>query len=92
LTDLLQEGFSLAFNQIPAQDNYVLPANYHRYTSPFANEMKDTRFNKQEIGDIMRNPGKIPFIDNKEKIKHHPSNRMPNPTPNLIERNKIMSR
>ena len=92
LTSLLQEGFQLAFNQIPAQDSYVLPTDYHRYTSPFANEMKDSRFNKQEIGDIMRNPGKIPFIDNKEKIKYHPSDRMPNPRPNLIETNKILGR
>lgn len=92
LTNLLQEGFSLAFNQIPASENYVLPANYHRYTSPFAGEMKDTRFNKQEIGDIMRHPGKIPFIDHNDKVKHYPSNRMPNPSPNLIETNKILSR
>lgn len=92
LTNLLQEGFALAFNQIPASDNYVLPQNYHRYTVPFASEMKDSRFQKQEIGDIMRNPGKIPFIDNNEKIKYHPSDRMPNPNPNFIERKKIIER
>ena len=51
-----------------------------------------TRFDKQEIGDIMRNPGKIPFIDYNSKTKHYPSDRMPNPTPNLIERNAIMNR
>ena len=50
------------------------------------------RFNKQEIGDIMRNPGKIPFIDYNSKTKHYPSDRMPNPSPNLIERNAIMNR
>ena len=47
---------------------------------------------QQEIGDIMRHPGKIPFIDHNDKIKHYPSNRMPNPSPNLIETNKILSR
>ncbi len=92
LINLTQEGYALAFNQIPASGNYVLPSNYHRYTSPFAGEMKEGRFNKQEIGDIMRHPGKIPFIDHNEKIKHYPSDRMPNPSPNLIERNRIMSR
>lgn len=93
LTNLLLEGFSLAFNQIPSSDNYVLPSDYHRYTSPFGAEMKENgRFNKQEIGDIMRNPGKIPFIDHNDKIKHYPSDRMPNPSPNLIETNKMMSR
>lgn len=92
LTSFLQEGFQMAFTQIPSQDNYVLPNNYHKYTSPFAGEMKDSRFQKQEIGDIMRHPGKIPFIDNQEKIKTYPSDKMPNPRPNLIETNKILGR
>lgn len=93
LTNLLLEGYSMAFNQIPAQDSYVLSANYHKYTRPFNDEFKNSsRFNKQEIGDIMRNPGKIPFIDYNSKTKHYPSDRMPNPSPNLIERNTIMSK
>lgn len=93
LTNLLVEGYSMAFNQLPAADSYVLSANYHKYTRPFNDEFKNSgRFDKQEIGDIMRNPGKIPFIDYNSKIKHHPSDRMPNPSPNLIERNTIMSR
>lgn len=94
LTNLLTEGFQLAFNQIPAADSYVLSADYHKYTTPFGAEFKEGegRFNKQEIGDIMRNPGKIPFVDNSSKTKHYPSDRMPNPTPNLIERNAIMSK
>ena len=94
LTNLLGEGFQLAFNQIPAADSFVLSSNYHKYTRPFNEEFKNGagRFDKQEIGDIMRNPGKIPFIDYNSKIKHYPSDRMPNPSPNLIERNAIMSR
>lgn len=93
LTNLLIEGYSMAFNQIPSQESYVLSANYHHYTKPFNEEFKNnSRFDKQEIGDIMRNPGKIPFIDYNSKIKHYPSDRMPNPIPNLIERNTIMSK
>ena len=94
LTNLLLEGYQMAFNSIPASENYVLSANYHKYTKPFNEEFKQgaTRFDKQEIGDIMRNPGKIPFIDYNSKTKHYPSDRMPNPTPNLIERNAIMNR
>ena len=94
LTNLLGEGFQLAFNQIPAEDSFVLSSNYHKYTRPFDAEFKESagRFDKQEIGDIMRNPGKIPFIDYNSKTKHYPSDRMPNPTPNLIERNAIMNR
>ena len=93
LTNMLQEGFHLAFNQIPSSDKYVLSANYHKYTKPFNEEFKQgARFDKQELGDIMRNPGKIPFIDYNSKIKHYPSDRMPNPSPNLIETNAIMNR
>lgn len=94
LTNLLLEGYSLAFNQIPAADSYVLSANKSKYTRPFNQEFKNGagRFDKQEIGDIMRNPGKIPFIDYNSKIKHFPSDRMPNPHPNLIETNAIMTR
>lgn len=93
LTNLLTEGFQLAFNQVTTSDSYVLSSNYHKYNRPFDKEFKESnRFNKQEIGDIMRNPGKIPFIDYNSKTKHYPSDRMPNPSPNLIERNNIMSR
>ena len=94
LTNLLTEGYAMAFNHIPSADTYVLSANSSRYVKPFNQEFKNNanRFNKQEIGDIMRNPGKIPFIDYNSKIKHYPSDRMPNPTPNLIERNAIMSK
>lgn len=93
LTNLLSEGFQMAFQHIPAADSYVLSASQSVYTKPFNEEFKQgARFNKQEIGDIMRNPGKIPFIDYNSKTKHYPSDRMPNPTPNLIETNAIMNR
>lgn len=94
LTNLLLEGYQMAFNNIPSSESYVLKPGYHKYTRPFNEEFKQgaTRFDKQEIGDIMRNPGKIPFIDYNSKTKHYPSDRMPNPAPNLIERNAIMNR
>lgn len=94
LTNLLTEGFHLAFNQIPAADSFVLSESYHKYTRPFDSEFKKNngRFDKQEIGDIMRNPGKIPFIDYNSKTKHYPSDRTPNPRPNLIETNAIINR
>ena len=94
LTNLLTEGFHLAFNQIPSADSFVLSESYHKYTRPFDSEFKNNngRFDKQEIGDIMRNPGKIPFIDYNSKTKHYPSDRTPNPRPNLIETNAIINR
>lgn len=38
----------------------------------------------------MKNPGKIPFIRNEERIKDIPSNRTPNPRPDLVETRKIL--
>ena len=39
---------------------------------------------------IMKHPDKNNFIDNQNKVKYLPSKRTGTPTPNLIERNKII--
>ena len=86
------DGMALAFNNIPKNDSYVLPANYYKYTSPFEKEMTD-RFNRSnEINEIMKNPGKVPFIDQQEKTKYIPSPRTPMPKPDFVETNKILGR
>ena len=40
LTNLFHEGSSIAFNVIPKNDAFVLPADYYNYTKPFIDEMK----------------------------------------------------
>ena len=93
LTNLFTEGTALAFNVVTKSDNYVLPTNYYKYTSPFAGEMKAGSFNNQPtVNEIMRNPGKVPFIDNSKKIKYEPSSKTPMPKANFIETNKILGR
>ena len=92
LTNLFTDGMALAFNVVPKNDNYVLAADYYRYTSAFGEVAPQKFRNQDNIDYIMKNPGKIPFIDYNSKTKHYPSDRMPNPTPNLIERNAIMNR
>ena len=87
LTEFILQGTNLAFSVIPTDDEYVLDNNYYKYTKPFAAEMKDGQSN---IEYIMKHPDKNNFIDNQNKVKYFPSNRTATPTPNLIEKNKIM--
>lgn len=92
LTNLFTDGMALAFNVIPRSSQYVLTSDYHKYTTPFEGEMKDRFRNQDEIDDIMKNPGKIPFIDNQQKMKYLPGQKTPMPKPNFVETNKILGR
>lgn len=92
LTNLFNEGAALAFNGISKSENYVLPANYYKYTKPFEGEMKDSFKNVPDVKDIMRNPGKVPYVDNQQKIKYDPAPRAPMPKANFVEINKILGR
>ncbi|MDD3236576.1 MAG: flagellar biosynthetic protein FliQ [Candidatus Gastranaerophilales bacterium] len=93
LTNLIKDSTQLAFNIIPKSDNYVLPADYYRYTKPFADEMKDGNFkNVPSVDQVMKNAGKPPFIDNSDKLKYNAAGKVEVPYPNFIERKKIMGR
>lgn len=92
LTNLFTEGMALAFNVIPRSAQYVLTSDYHKYTTPFEGEMKDKFKNQDDINEIMKNPGKIPFIDNQHKMKYLRSPRTPMPKPNFVETNQILGR
>lgn len=92
LTNLFYDGMGLAFNIVPKNDTYVLSSEYHKYTSPYAGEMQDRFKNQDNIDQIMKNPGKIPFIRNEERIRDTGSNRMPNPRPDFTETTKILGR
>ena len=91
LTGLFNQGMGIAFNVLAKEDNFALPSDYYKYTSPFQGEMDADRFkNIPSVEEIMKNPGKIPYIDQYNKPKYYPSNRMPSPRPNLIETNQIL--
>lgn len=92
LTNLFQEGAALAFNGISKSENYVLPADYYKYTKPFDGEMKDSFKNVPDVKESMRNPGKIPYIDRQQKIKYDTAPRAPMPKANFVETNKILGR
>ena len=87
LTEFIIQGTNTAFNVIPKDDNFVLKANYFKYTKPFTAEMSGGQGN---VEYIMKHPDKNNFIDNQNKVKYFPSNRVGVPNPNLIERNKMM--
>ena len=91
LQDFFLEGGNLAFEVVPKSDSYVLPENYFKYTHPFQGEMYDTITKDGNIKEIMQNPGKIPWAEHQNKNKYTPA-RGGVPTPNFIERNKIMGR
>lgn len=92
LTNLVQEGMVLAFNTVPKADEFVLDANYHQYTTPFASEMKDRFKDVDSVDYIMRHPGKIPYIDKTKKIKYTPAAKTAMPKPDLVETKKILGR
>lgn len=92
LTNLFSDGMALAFNVVPKNETYVLASDYYKYTTPFEGEMQDRFRNSSEINDIMKNPGKVPFIDNQQKMKYLKSPQTPMPKPNFVETNKILGR
>ena len=92
LTNLFQEGMSLAFNAVPKSDTFVLPADYYKYTTPFEGEMTDRFKNQPNLNELMKNPGKVPFIDKSQKIRYDAAGRNPRPKPNFVETNKILGR
>lgn len=92
LRGFFNEGMVLAFNFVSKNDNYVLSSDYHKYTNPFEGEMKDTFKNVDSINYIMKHPGKIPYLDNKERMQYTPNRGTPIPQPDFNERKTIMGR
>jgi len=92
LTNLFYEGSAIAFNGISKNEEYALPSDYYKYTRPFDNEMKADKMNMPGAKEIMRNPGKVPYIDKQQKLKYDTAPKTPMPKPNFVETNKILGR
>ena len=92
LTNFFTEGMSLAFNSVPKNDAFVLPADYYKYTTPFEGEMKDSFKNAPTVKEVMKNPGKVPYIDKAQKIKYDTAPKAPMPKGNFVEINKMLGR
>ena len=91
LTNLFNEGAAIAFNGISKNDNYAISSDYYKYTKPFDGEMKGD-MNMPGAKEIMRNPGKVPYIDKQQKLKYDTAPKTPMPKPNFVETNKIIGR
>ena len=93
LTNLFEECMGIAFNLVSKNDNYVLAADYYRYTSPLnAGEISDKYPSNLRIRDVIKKPSDAPFINQDEKLKYDKSPGTPMPRPNFIETNKIIGR
>ena len=93
LTNLFLDGMNLAFQAVPKQDNFVLPADYYKYTTPFEQEMNSDKFKDvPNVKEIMKNPSKVPYIDKAQKIKYETAPKAPMPKGNFVEINKMLGR
>ena len=92
LTNLFYEGTALAFNGVSKNQEYALPSDYYKYTKPFDDEMKAGSMQMPGAKEIMRNPGKVPYIDKQQKLKYDAASKDPVPKPNFVEINKILGR
>lgn len=92
LTNLFTDGMAIAFNVVTKNETYVLASDYYKYTTPFEGEMSDRFKNLPGVNELMKNPGKVPYIDNQQKMKYLPSPKNPMPKPNFVETNKIIGR
>lgn len=91
MTNLLTEGFSMAFNVIPKSDEYVLPSDYYKYTRPFQNEMNDRIKGKTDLFNQVKNTSKGPYtkLNGKERMQYYPAGKNQYVKTNFVERQKI---
>lgn len=92
LTGLIHEGSAIAFNHVSKSDNYVLDADYHKYTTPFEYEMKDKFKNQDDFDVIMKHPGKVNYIDKNSRAKYTPAPKNRMPVPNMVETREILGK
>lgn len=92
LTNLTTDGFALAFNVVPKNDNYVLPPDYYKYTRPFQGEMKDAIKDKSNLKELMRGNSRDFSKLNGDKMQYIPASQTQSVKPSIVERQKIMGR
>jgi len=93
LTNLFNEGMGIAFNVVPKNDNYVLAADYYKYTTAFGQgELSDRYPHNLQLKEVIRRPSDAPFLNHDGKLKFDKSPKTPMPKPNFIETNKIIGR
>lgn len=93
LTNLLNEGFSMAFNVIPKNESYVLPTDYYKYTRPFAGEMSDKFKGQKNVKELMKNSSRFDISkQTSQGMKYIPASKIQSSKPNFVETKKIIGR
>lgn len=91
LTNLFNEGASIAFEIVPKSDEFVLPPDYYNYTKPFIDEMKtDVKKDMTPMAHILNNVARPPQTAAKENYNFIRNGAKDVPTPSLAERKRIM--
>lgn len=91
LTNLFQEGTSIAFEVIPKNDEFVLPPDYYNYTKPFWDEMKtDYKKDMVPMSSILNNATRPQDNKNNERFNFTRSSIKDVPRANLLERKTII--
>lgn len=93
LTNLFNEGVALAFNVVPKNEAYVLPADYYKYTVPFAKEMNDNiEEPKSSFKKVLKQQAKNMERMKKDSVRYQSSPQKTLPKPDFLETQKIMGK
>lgn len=92
LTNLINDGFALAFNVVSKNDNYVLPTDYYKYTRPFAGEMNDKFKTQGDVKEMVKGKGKNGAFEKGRQMKYVSAPNHQLPQPNLVETRKMQGR
>jgi len=91
LTNLFQEGTSIAFDVVPKSDEFVLPPDYYNYTKPFIDEMKtDVKKDMTPMSHILKNATRPQGTARKDSFSLIRNGAQEVPAPNIAERKRIM--
>ena len=89
LTNLTTDGIAIAFNVVPKNDTYVLPADYYKYTRPFQKEMNDSINKSGSLKNMMNKSGGRTYWNKNEQMEYIPASKNQAVKPNFVENKKI---
>ena len=89
LSNFTIDGFAVAFNVIPKNDEFVLPSDYYKYTRPFDGEMKDIIEEPSNLRNKMQQSSRITPRNSKQNPERFTPASTPEQNASLLERIKL---
>ena len=89
LTNLTTDGFAMAFNVIPKNDEFVLPSDYYKYTRPFDGEMKDIIQEPSNLRERMGGSSRLAPKGSQQTPDRYTPPQSPEQNASLLERLKL---